>query len=213
MIKALIDTNVWDCRTTHEWVHVEKKFRWGDGSFTTVLVEPQVRLIRPTLDESLRIYDALRSVGDLGRNGTLALYRSMEIAFEGMYRPIRGGMLDEHDVFCGVRATVVHGPVLRDFVFTGRKNDANTEKLAFMEHISAPRFRDLRKNVAKRHLLDLYHLWTAEHHGLDCFITLDTKFVNAVTFPKPLKTSVRVCTPFQFVELFQKGEFDALLET
>lgn len=205
MIKALIDTNVWDCRATHEWVQVEKKFRWANGSVTTVLAEPQVRLIRPTLDETLNIYKALRRIGDFGRNGTLALYRSMEIVFEGMYLPTRSAILDEHDVFCGVHATNIHGPVRRDFVFTGRKNDANKEKIAFFERITAPRFAELRKKIAKRHLRDLYHLWTAEHHGLDCFITLDKKFVNAVAFPKPLKTSVRVCLPCQFVELFEKG--------
>jgi hypothetical protein len=207
-IKALIDTNVWDCSVTHHLAQVQKTVRWGDGSVLTVLAEPQLRQIRPTLQGSLSIYAALARIGDIGRAGGLTIYLSDEVRFERMYRPIRFAMVPEHFVFHGVETRHISGPVRRDFIFTGRKNAANGERQQFFQTINAPRFMELRKRVANRHLLDLYHLWTAEHHELDSFITLDKKFVNAVTRPKPLETRVRVCTPIQFLELFDAGKFE-----
>lgn len=208
MIKVLIDANVWDCSVTHEWVRIEKTIRWGDGSVLTILAEPQVRQIRRTVEESEAIYEALKRMGDLARSGELIPYTSNEINFECTYLPGRAGMLQEHSVFHGVPREIVDAPVRRDFVFTARKNDANCEKDAFFENVSAPRFVALRRKVAKRHLRDLYHLWTAEFHCLDCFVTLDVKFINAVTLPKPIKTPVTVCTPMNFVQRFDAGEFE-----
>jgi hypothetical protein len=68
----------------------------------------------------------------------------------------------------------------------------------FLSKIQHRRFLELMKATGGNHPADLYHLWEAEHNGLEYFITLDVKFVNAVSKPKPLRTPVKVCTPEQF---------------
>jgi len=82
------------------------------------------------------------------------------------------------------------------------RHEANDQWLHVLREIRDPRFLEMKKGRAEKHLADLYHLWTAEENSLDYFITLDCKFINAVTLPWPLETPVKVCTPMQFVESF-----------
>jgi hypothetical protein len=153
--------------------------------------------------ESQAIYDALEAIAEMSRAGAAILYRSDETTFEGMnlrHPTLRG---TEFDVFSGVDCKFVRGPLRRDFTIT---SDSSREELKgewyqFLGSIRDSRFLDLKRATSGNHTADLYHLWTAEHNELDYFITLDEKFVNAVTLPTPIQSSVIVCTPHNFLGL------------
>lgn len=48
-------------------------------------------------------------------------------------------------------------------------------------------------------------MWEAEHNNLDAFVTLDEKFVRAVTIPNLIETPVKILTPRKFVEWISEG--------
>jgi len=77
---------------------------------------------------------------------------------------------------------------------------ARADLHGFLEQIRHPRYLKLLKRTGGAHKADLYHVWEAEHKELDAFVTLDVTFINAVTIPKPIETTVKICTPSQFVE-------------
>lgn len=45
---------------------------------------------------------------------------------------------------------------------------------------NAPNFKSLCRGIHENHYPDALHLWTAEEHALDAFLTLDRKFRNVV---------------------------------
>jgi hypothetical protein len=204
-IKALLDTNIWLCTVTHNSVLVPTTVKWGNIIGTVDVAAAKIRtLAGKSQEESNSIYDALKSIAMMSKAGSVVLCRSNETTFEEMHlrRPSLKG--SGYDVFRGVDCRFVHGPLRRDFTITSdsSKQELKGEWYQFLGSIRDPRFLELKKATGGNHTADLYHLWTAEHSGLDFYITLDQKFVNAANLPKPIKTPVKVCTPAQFLKLW-----------
>ena len=203
-IKALLDTNIWLSTVTHDLLLVPKTVKWGEIFVTADVATEQPRKLRnKTQEKSDAIYDALKAIAVMSKEGRVILYRSNETQFEEMHlrRPSLRGT--ELDAFSGIDVEFVHGPLRRDFTITAHssREELKGEWYEFLGNIRHPRFLELRTAIpAKKHTADLYHIWTAEHNSLDCYITLDQKFVNAVALPKPIETSVIVCTPTEFLK-------------
>jgi hypothetical protein len=138
----------------------------------------------------------------MAMEGLVALYQSDETLAEFINLRPSGAGLSQFDVFRGVKIGHVRAPLTRGFVIdtSYSPNRARDDWHAFLEQIQHPRYLQLLKHTGGAHKADLYHLWEAEHNEADAFVTLDTKFVNAVTLPRPLRTTVKICTPFQFLE-------------
>jgi predicted nucleic acid-binding protein len=72
---------------------------------------------------------------------------------------------------------------------------------------SLGRFRAICRDLAQTHFPDAFHLWTAEVHGLDYFLTADKKFINALTKSSRINLITRPIGPSDFVaELTQSGK-------
>lgn len=129
------------------------------------------------------------------------LYESDEILAELLnFRPAGFG-LGKFDVFSGVKIKHVRAPIPMGFVIDASytPNRAREAWHTFLAQIRHPRFLKLLKRTGGDYAGDLYHVWAAEHNGIDAFVTLDGKFVKAVTKPKPLETTVKICTPAEFI--------------
>lgn len=169
------------------------------------------RLGGRTQDESDAIYRALEQIADMARDGALTPYDSDESIFESLYLRLPALRGSQFDLFRGVKRRVARGPSRRTYTIEGSfskeqarfsKGQHNRDRKQFLENIQHPRFLEMKKRTGGSHLADLYLVWTAEENSLDYFITLDTTFLRAVTLPKPLDTSVKLCTPMQFVQQF-----------
>jgi predicted nucleic acid-binding protein len=201
-IGALLDTNVRLSTFTHTWAYTRHSERRGNRFVAWIDEIPKPRILRnKTLEQSKSIYESLKIIAEMSRQGLVTLYESDETLAEFLnFRPAGFG-LSKFDVFSGVKIEHARAPIARrlkiDASYT--PNDARKAWHTFLAQISHPRFLKLLKRTGGDHAADLYHVWEAEHNGIDAFVTLDVKFVNAVTKPKPMGTPVRICTPSEFV--------------
>jgi hypothetical protein len=214
-IGALLDTNVRLSTYTHSWVYARRREHRGNRFVTWIDEVPALRILRNQTPEQCRaIYESLGMIAEMSRQGFVALYESDEILAEFLnFRPAGFG-LGKFDVFSEVKIKHVRAPIARGFVIDASYTPNGTREAwhAFLAQIRHPRFLKLLKRTGGDHAADLYHVWEAEHNGLDAFVTLDVKFVKAVTKPKALETAVKICTPSEFilwVTMKNSGDSDA----
>lgn len=157
--------------------------------------------IRNTMEESDTVYQALQRIATVAKQGLVALYESDETLAEFINFHPRGFGLGQFDVFREVEIKHVRAPIARGFRIDGdySPDRARANWHAFLDQIQHPRYLPLLKRTGGAHKADLYHVWEAEHNELDAFVTLDTTFIKAVSIPKPIETTVKICTPAQFV--------------
>jgi len=212
-IKALLDTNIWPSTVTHNWIPFPQTLTWGSHSVRMDVVVPVPRLLRnKTQDESNAIYESLKQIAEMSNNGRLIPYQSDEITIERLYRRHPGLRGTEFDVFSGITCEHARAPIMRGFTITPAysRQRATEDWNNFLAKIRHPRFLELKKETGGNHCADLYHLWEAEHNGLDCFITLDVRFINATTNLidlQRLPKSRREALPALGTNLGQKSSF------
>jgi predicted nucleic acid-binding protein len=203
-VRALLDTSVRLSTTTHELICAWNAQR-TKSAFTQWLSEaPTLRVFRnKTYGQSVAIYSSIRKLAELAKNGTVILYESDETLAEFLnFRPPTGFGVVEYDLLRDVKIQHVRAPIARGFVIDANYSPTQARQAFrdFLGQVTHPRFQQLLKFTAGSHAADIYHLWTAEHSGIEAFITIDIKFVNAVTKPKPIDSPVKVCTPAEFVQ-------------
>jgi hypothetical protein len=201
-IRALLDTNIRPATVTRRQMARTNEKRGKAWYSTDFLTTVKRQLRNKTQSESDAIYGALKEIAEMAKAGALHLFESDETFFEGLQVKLPELRGSEFDVFRDVKVRFVRGPLQRTYVISAEfsKEEMNERWLRTLESIEHPRFLVLKKQTGGNHLADLYHLWTAEDNALDCFITLDDKFVNAVTFPQRLKTTVKICNPMRFLQ-------------
>jgi len=202
-IAALLDTNIQLSRLTHSWSYTQHTRQSGRRVTTWIEERPTSRILRgKTLEQSNLIYEALKRMARMGKDGLVTLYESDETLAEFLnFRPAGFG-LGKFDVFGGLRIRHARAPMTRGFKIdaTYTREGARDDWHAFLAQIDHPRFLKLLKHTGGGHKADLYHLWEAEHNEFEAFVTLDVRFINAVSNPKPIETSVKICTPSKFVQ-------------
>jgi hypothetical protein len=208
-IGALLDTNIHLSRYTHTWAYTHRSESLGNRFVTWVEETAVPRILRnQTLEQSRSIYESLSTIAEMCRKGLVTLYESDGTLAEYInFRPAGFG-LGEFDVFSGIRVEHVRAPIARAFTIDAgyTPNKARKDWNTFLGQIRHPRFIQLLKRTGGSHAADLYHVWEAEHNGIDAFVTLDKKFVNAVTRPQPLETPVKICCPADFILWVQTNQ-------
>jgi predicted nucleic acid-binding protein len=108
---------------------------------------------------------------------------------------------------------------IRDFLL---KLDESKSVPLIREHAKVPefflrnlenveRFRELCKGLTTSdHLRDAFHLWTAEVHGLDYFLTADQGFINVMTQTKRVNLPTRPICPTQLLEVVGVPRLDPM---
>jgi len=208
-VGVLADTNIWLSTVTHECVYSPQTLHWGNSIITVDVATHRPRRLRnKTQEESNKVYADLKQVADLVKSRNVTLYESDEVLLEGLnlrHPTLRG---TEFDVFRGITHERARAPMPRTFIIdsTYSPKEARDNWHKILSKIDHPRFLELKKKMSVKHLADLYHVWEAEHNKLQFFMTLDVKFVHAVSYPHPLKSSVKVCTPSELVRLLCASE-------
>jgi predicted nucleic acid-binding protein len=96
-----------------------------------------------------------------------------------------------------------HVPLIRQHKDVPEFYLQNLEKVA--------RFKELCKGLTTSdHLRDAFHLWTAEVHGLDYFLTADQGFINVMTQTKRIGLPTRPVCPTQLLEIVGLPRLDPL---
>jgi len=94
-------------------------------------------------------------------------------------------------------------------VIQQRMKDLPAFDLANLQNVE--RFRELCKGLGtKDHRRDAFHLWTAEVHFLDYFLTGDKRFVNAMTQSKRMEFVTRPVTPVQLLGILGLPPLDPI---
>lgn len=201
-IGALLDTNIQLSRFTHKWNYAQHTEHRMDRATSWIEEKPIPRILRgKTVEQSSSIYESLTDIAKMVKDGLVALYESDETLLEFLnFRPVGFG-LGEFDVFRGITIKHARAPFARGFRIDASytPNGARAAWQLFLSQVQHPHYLKLLKHTGGAHKADLYHVWEAEHNELDAFVTLDVTFVNAVSNPKPIKTSVNICTPSEFV--------------
>jgi hypothetical protein len=194
--KILLDTSIWNATVMLSATRVPVQVLWGDLVVTVEMDENAERVLRNhTVDQSSEILSSMVAIADWARTGKVALFDSAELKFEWMgVRPptLRG---TEADVFKDVNIGSARVPVFRRGFPPFERESFDMEKRTFLASIRDPRFQELTSAVAARHAADVFHLWTAEVNFMNCYLTLDRRFINAWRNQRKAVSEVEVLTP------------------
>ena len=73
------------------------------------------------------------------------------------------------------------------------------------------RYRAFCLNLSPGQYIDAFHFWTAETHGVEYFLTMDKKFVNAMLLTKKIDSSCHLVFPSDLLDklnISQRNDFD-----
>lgn len=206
VMKVLLDPSVRRNSVTYVSVLRPKTVKWGDQESTIESLQRAPRHIRP--DETFRHEQVpyIATIRQLDDQGKVSLYRSNEILMEDMRnrRTDRGYL--GIDVLEGVEIKQAESPFKQSILIGGLMGSfgvTKDEQFEFMEGINDDRWEHVRSEIGSGHLADAFHLWTAEHNGLDAYVTMDKRFYNRATqVANRVKSSVNVHTPKTLCEHF-----------
>ena len=213
--KVLIDLSVRKDAITHLTVLEKTISKWGDDSFET---EVAVRKpFPPRSDENFRVEQLpyVAALPKLVSAGHIQLFRSMELVMEDARNIRRDRGYLGLDVLEEVPIGSVEPPVPRTVVFAGLSGSVGTtkeEQIAFFKSIADKRFCEIRRALddgkgRDPHIGDAYHFWTAEHAGLDIYLTTDRAFIHVFEHQAANKINPRakVMSPKQLCQSFGVG--------
>lgn len=208
--------------------------QWGDT--TASLPVAGLQRIRYA-QEVQREVDALPTIGRLAREQEVAFYRYAELEMED-WRGWGGPKGVKGDLLRGIEIVSLEAAIERskfrahsDFSKACSKEEqidwvrfllAVTPERILSEPLVASLLSDIeRRNVEhlarfkelcgkhpEKHYPDLLHLWTAEVHGLDYFLTMDGKFVNLMTRTSTVHLTTRPITPLGLLAELGIDELD-----
>ncbi len=216
--KVLIDLSVRKDAPTHRTVSEERIVEWGD---IRQKVDVAVRkAFPPRSDEDFRLEQIpyIAALPELVSAGHVELFRSIEYVMEDARNKREDPGYLGLDVLEGVPIGSVKPPDPRTIVFGGYDGSIGTtkdEQIAFFKSITDERFLEIRRALddgsgGDPHIADAYHFWTAEHAGLDAYLTMDKKFINVFQQQAAGKINPRaeVMSPKQLCESFGVGPKD-----
>jgi hypothetical protein len=166
-----------------------KKVNWGGKTFTLPLHTPVVITPNDRLDENSQIKAEallLPTIASLGKEGIVNFLIGIETQVELSLIP---NLDSRTGYFYNAPRTMVEPPVRYERILYGGVEDPKQAQYAFLTSLQDRRFLELRKmcgaeqgnNVNRNQLLDAFHLWCAEHHDCDYFLSLDFKLAHMMT--------------------------------
>ena len=200
---VLLDGMIRPWGITHEWVLEDQTVNWGPLTLTvpvaTVAPKPKLGPEHEWLQEQL---DCLPRIAELAERGHIKCFTTNEIEFETWGRPGVTGKATEFDLFRNVAIKKIPPAVGRSFLWPFNNGEWKERKDAFLDGIRNDRFLKLKEAIGSTHAADIFHLWSAEKAGLDCFLSADRKFINAVRNQKRVLIRVCVLSPSELCERF-----------
>ncbi|SPF37883.1 conserved hypothetical protein [Candidatus Sulfotelmatobacter kueseliae] len=220
---------------THE-AQIERRIRWANRDLVSRIAawQPKPLPHDPWLRQQV---ECLPTIVRMTHEGALVPYTYSELEFEEM-RASRGMANTFGDLFLDVEIkkcqAAVNRPRFRqniDFDYYLKKEEL-LEFCDFLLNLPEPllprarefwaklpaseqtnltqlgRFKSLCRHLARTHYPDAFHLWTAEANGLDFFLMIDKKFVNALRNCHELDFRCRAVSPEQLLNALGVTERD-----
>lgn len=154
----------------------------------------------------------LAGIAHLARIGAIELLTSAELLDEQFRQPggrYRGYSYFDHSLFVGLTLNSVDGHVFPTMGPQYFKLPSAEEKqrARLREHERTfPQYKELVKCLGRKNSNDTWHLFTAERHGLFCYLTMDFRFIRTMEAQARTQAvrSLRtlVLTPAQFAKRF-----------
>jgi hypothetical protein len=237
-ISVFVDLSVRRYAVLTEDTQIEKRINWGGREHTSVIAGWKRKPDRSARDSWLqKQISCLPTIARLADAGTVHCYFSLELMFEES-RGSGGMHGTFGDLFAGVMMksclAVVNRPRFRQNVDFGEylRKEGLPEFCDFLLKLDpsllsqAPefwntlpafeqenlmqleRFKSLCRCLSVGHSSDAFHLWTAEANGLDYFLTMDKKFINAVSNIHDFNFRCKPISPEQLLSVLGMTEID-----
>lgn len=237
-ISVLVDLSVRRYAVFTEDVRIEKRINWGGREHTSLIAGWKRKRDRSATEAWLqKQISCLPTIARLAEEGAVECYSYPELMFEEM-RGSGGMRGTFGDLFAGVNMkgclSVVNRPRFRqnvDFSEYLRKKGLaefcdfllkldpsllrkapefwNTLPAFEQENLMhLELFKSLCRRLPERHYSDAFHLWTAEANGLDYFLMVDKKFVNALGGIRDFDFRCRPILPEQLLSALGITEID-----
>ena len=183
-----------------------QSIRWGDKEFDVIVhdfvtINPNERISNEQLKAEVNL---LADLANLGKDGTVDFVIQVETELESWGLP---KMDSETGIFFGAPITRIDAPIEYGRTMFAAGSNSRDMQYAFLAGLDHPRFREIQKITGayqgknppnRNQLLDAWHLWCAEGHGCNFFLSLDQKLGDAISRSKhPL--SVEFVLPSELI--------------
>lgn len=207
-LDVLIDNTVLFHAVTHEtgWVSTGKS-KWGSREIDTGYA---ARIPVHPADTDSREYRNVCYLGGLAylaSKGLLKLYTSAELQDEQFRQPsgrYRGYGYFDHSLFGTTNIESVDGHVFPTMgpSYMNSPSAQEQQRARLQRHKRDSAFDRLARCLGQKNSQDAWHIFTAEKHGLFCFLTMDFKLIRSVeaqALAAPVQAlRTKVLTPEQF---------------
>lgn len=204
-VRVLVDGTVQYHAVTHEtaWVSLDP----FEGYAARIPVH------RPDTDtEAFENIKYLAGIAYLAQTGAIEVLTSAELLDEQFHQPAgryRGYSCFDHSLFAGLTFQSVDGHAFPTMGprYMNLPSPRQQQRERLREHERQfPRYAELVKCLGRKNSYDAWHLFTAERHGLFCYLTMDFSFIRALEAQARSRViqSLRtpVLTPAQFAARF-----------
>ena len=205
-VKVLLDTSVLSHAVRLRRSLEAKTVTWGGRAhewFAPVLEEKPPT--DPWLQEQI---EALSRIADLAKSGVVELFVGAGLEFELWAGPPDALRRTHLSLLEGVPLQRAPDPLQYGRVVAShadRGDDAKERWLEFLRGIADERFSELRRSLGGNKDADAFHILTAERAKLDVFLTNDKRLINTVRHSKELDTTVRVLSPTELLDDFDRA--------
>jgi hypothetical protein len=202
-VRILVDNSVLAYAITHEtlWISTGPK-KWGGVHEFDSGYAARVPVYSP--QNKQRVYQEIQflpGITELAREGLLQCMRSAELEAERLRQPA-GRFLGygcwDLNLFRGIEMESVDGLYFDT-------EDPVAQQQRRLSFVTDPLFLDLSKLLGVKNNLDAFHVYTAEKHGLFCFLTMDFRLCNAIknnAQRHPIKSlKTKILTPAELGKL------------
>lgn len=213
-MRVLIDRNIERNAVTHRSVISKKAVSWGGRRIKLPILERKHYPPRENEDFRLEQIPYLVTICLLAKQNRVKLYRSFELTMESLRQRSKDRGYAGINLLEGLSLHSVKPPTERMIVVGGRHGNVELtedDQMRFFRSIKDSRYLEICMALGNSHIDDAFHYWTAEHAGLDGFLTMDNKFVkplNAAIKQSRLRSSVAAMTPKMMCERLGEGPTD-----
>lgn len=211
MIRVLVDNAVWDWANILDPVTISVSSELKDQPTETMSGYMRKQPLLGSEKWKQEEIDWLPTLAKLSQSDEIALYTYKELQYESWFR---GGRPRVGNIFSGCSVSFVE-PAIERSCFVAQdllKHAKAEEKMSFCQKLldwadtrqtifeqsrhtfpiltqqslnDLKRYKEICAGLSHEQRQDAFHLWTAEVNGMDYFLTVDKKFMNAMTKSKP----------------------------
>lgn len=172
--------------------------RYEEMNYSFVEINPNDAI----RDENLKNEaELLPYLAELGKMGRVKYMINLETYIETWGLP---NMDSSTGKFFGAPVAFVKPPIKYERIIAGFFKDPKKEQFDFLANIRSERFLELqkitgayqgKKKLNRNQLLDAFHLWCAEYHQCDYFLTLDFKLIRMLSQKRNASLLVQAVRP------------------